>query len=106
MRRIIGRFYLKIDENSNLIGQFSNNTHLINFTEQAIRITGNGFVGNFQSSWTDDFGSFEATLKIDLKPNSTEIFSLTWISEANSFWGEGIIIDNMLIGDYRNFEQI
>ena len=106
MRNIIGRFYFKIDEKGNLIGCFSNNLHLINFSEYAHRITGNGFEGQFNSTWTDDVGTFQATLTIQLKLISNDIYNLHWSNGAIQFWGEGFIVDNLLIGDYRNFDQI
>ena len=106
MSKIIGRFYFKIDINNNLVGVFSNNLHTINYSEFAQRLLGSGFTGEFNSTWTDDLGTFHAKLKINLKPHSLDIYTLQWSNGLIQFFGEGIIIDNILIGDYRNFNSI
>ena len=85
MAKIIGRFYLEIDGN-NLKGEFSNNLHVTNYQEYAVRTSeGEGFIGSFNSSWTDETGSFEGILKIELKNQSLIIYSLTWISNSIIF---------------------
>lgn len=105
MQRIIGRFYFRI-KNGNLIGHFSNNLQVTNFGENAHRINGSGFEGQFNSTWTDDVGTVQAHLTIQLKTNSNDIYTLNWSNGVIQFWGEGFIVDNLLIGDYRNFEEV
>ncbi|PZO24291.1 MAG: hypothetical protein DCE86_16865 [Flavobacteriaceae bacterium] len=107
---ILGRFYLKRTQDRNLIGQFSNQAMNENITENAI-FTGNGridddFVGNYDSTWVENGeGQRTSTLEIRLIPN-TQLYRLTWINanESIEFHGEGFVIDNMLIGDYRDLE--
>jgi hypothetical protein len=48
--------------------------------------------------------------KLKIVEKSPNIFSLTWEVQNNKpdnkFWGEGMLCDGMLIGDYRNFKDI
>ncbi|MGN6399074.1 MAG: hypothetical protein ACTHMD_01390 [Flavisolibacter sp.] len=104
--KIIGRFYFKLDDKQNLKGFFSNNQHIINYEETANRVIGNGFQGEFESEWTDNLGKFNAKLTIKAKKGSSEIYSLHWKNNVIEFFGEGIIVEDILIGDYRNFENI
>ena len=106
MSKIIGRFYFKLDDNENLSGLFSNNLHTKNYPENATRISGKGFTGEFNASWTDELGSFKANLKIALKGESDDIYTLHWSNESIKFYGEGFIVNGILIGDYRNFSRI
>ncbi|MBS1578963.1 MAG: hypothetical protein JST29_04915 [Bacteroidetes bacterium] len=107
MANIIGRFCFELD-GQNLKGKFSNNIHLFNYPETAIRINGTSFIGQFSSSWTDETNKKStASLVIGLKNGSTYIYSLTWFNQNIEFMGEGFVIDvdgkEILIGDYRNF---
>lgn len=118
----IGRFYFKLTDSKNLIGEFSNNHKDCkrNYAESADRIIpdvchGN-FVGEYYSTWYDDFDPDEpgggfANLKIELKSGCANIYSLNWCLyekdgktlSKHKFGGEGMLCDGMLIGDYRNF---
>lgn len=106
---IIGRFYFRLTTSGNLIGEFSNNLSLKNSTESADRIKGSAtsFLGEYQSTWHEGGQSELLTLSIQTKPSAQNIFSLTWY-DANgvNFWGEGFIVDRLLIGDYRDQSQI
>lgn len=106
MRRVIGRFYLIIGLDGNLSGKFSNNLHERNFPESAIKISGLGLTGQYNSTWTDETGTYHAVLSIQLKLNSEAIYTLRWNNATVDFYGEGIIINDILIGDYRNFEFV
>ena len=106
MQRVIGRFYFRIEGTENLIGHFSNNLQVTNFVESALRIDGTRFEGHFNSTWTDDLGTFQAVLTIQKKTGSNDIYTLNWSNETMQFWGEGFIVDDLLIGDYRNFNQV
>ena len=110
LNKIIGRFYFKRTQNHNLLGEFSNNVHPGNFTESAdcIKITEN-FVGDYHATWQDNAVVIFAKLTINYKPNTRNtIFQLEWTSKNGEkmFEGEGFLFDNILIGDYRNFEII
>ena len=102
MSKVIGRFYFEIDSKNNLNGKFSNNLHTTNYSEIANRLSGTGFIGDFNTEWIDDKGPFKSHLKIDLKTGSMDIYSLNWKNGMIEFFGEGIIVNNILIGDYRN----
>jgi hypothetical protein len=102
---IIGRFYFKRTSNGNLIGEFSNNKRKRIFTESADLIgNGSSFNGNYNSTWYDKKPIFA---KLSIISNGKK-YSLYWNEEnkETSFWGEGILYDNILIGDYRNFKDI
>jgi hypothetical protein len=117
MSKIIGRFFLKLTDSKNLIGEFSNNTDQKIYTEGAVlesRHPDDGkFIGNYFSTWYEGTNNCVlAKLNIKRKNETSEnIFSLTWWNFQNdgqfstnpSFWGEGILCDGILIGDYRNF---
>ena len=118
----IGRFYFKLTDNKNLIGEFSNNSRKI-YAESADRITDiasdDKFVGEYWHTWYEDFypnnlGGSCAKLKIELKSPPGKIYTLNWWLfdqteqevTGQIFWGEGMLCDGMLIGDYRNFPDI
>ena len=107
---LIGRFYFKQTENGNLIGEFSNNFTDENITECAnIKSTydkKNKFIGNYQTTWIENNAKL-LNLKIEYRTENKEIFKLTWTNPKSDeiiFYGEGFIVDKILIGDYRNFE--
>ncbi len=106
--KIIGRFYFKKTQNNNLIGEFSNNLHNRNYTESADSICATeNFIGEYYSTWQDNGKATFAKLKIEYKEGSgTSLFKLEWFSEKEEkiFEGEGFLCDDMLIGDYRDFE--
>jgi hypothetical protein len=119
MRKIIGRFYFKKTSSGNLIGEFSNNACNRNYTESAVlksqipddagpeKADEGEFAGDYSSTWFDEkSGSVLAELNISKRPNCKNIFSLKWSGKNISFWGEGMISDGILIGDYRDFEKI
>lgn len=114
MSKIIGRFYFKLTDSKNLIGEFSNNGCDRNYTESADldhREPEDGkFIGQYFTTWHDDESSnhIGALAKLEIKEKSgcKNIFNLKWdpVSSGQPFWGEGILCDGKLIGDYRNFE--
>ncbi len=109
MANIIGRFYFKKTDSGNLIGEFSHNKHFRNFTESADLLEGDrNFIGKYLATWQEDGIACLNTLNIKIKEKSNEgIFSLKWEdNDKQTFWGEGILCDGILIGDYRNFEDI
>ncbi len=118
-KNLIGRFYFKLTDSKNLIGEFSNNRCNRNSPECGDRISSNTddgtFVGEYHHIWYDDVsrkpGAVVYRLKIEHKSECKDIFTLTWRfmpdgvtpNSTPTFWGEGILCDGMLIGDYRNF---
>ena len=116
MSNLIGRFYLKLTDSKNLIGEFSNNILTRNYTESADRISpkpedptnadGCKFIGKYFTTWHEEVGHecVLAELEIKQKTGCENIYSLEWqIDRKINYWGEGMVCDGMLIGDYRNF---
>ncbi len=101
---LIGRFYFKQTSNGNLIGEFSNNKSPGIYTESSdsFKSTGN-YLGNYNSTWQEDGIPKFAILKISQKPKTNnKIFTLKWSEEGTPiFKGEGMLCDNILIGDYQ-----
>jgi hypothetical protein len=107
--KLIGRFYFKRTDNGNLIGEFSNNTSVRNAGESAeVICSSDKFIGEFHSTWYEDGLPCLAKLKIDFKPGTNNtIYSLRWeVTDGEGYWGEGILCDGILIGDYRDYPDI
>jgi hypothetical protein len=107
--KLIGRFYFKQTSNGNLIGEFSNNKDTGIYTESADIPKGKiyeTFAGIYISTWHAGNSQEVAKLKIESRPGTyNKIFSLTWtIDRIESFWGEAMLCDGILVGDYRNFK--
>ena len=107
--KIVGRFYFKQTISGNLIGEFSNNLSSRNLTECANieNKIDEPFCGEFKTAWFENEVN-SLNLKIEIKDISiNNIYKLTWSNKTRIvFWGEGFLVENMLIGDYRNFEEI
>jgi hypothetical protein len=110
MPNVIGRFYFNKTNSGNLIGEFSNSGMKTVDSECAnIESNPDSFIGVYNSVWEDDDGPHYAKLVIAYKSGTGDkIVSLKWIAKNNktTFWGEGMFVDDLLIGDYRNFELI
>jgi hypothetical protein len=118
MSKLIGRFYFKKTQNGNLVGEYSNNgmmavdSECSNIDDTKIDDSDielpDLFNGNYISVWHDGKETKEARLNIKPKHGTTGIYSLKWTALNNTivFWGEGMIVDGILIGDYRNFDLI
>jgi hypothetical protein len=106
---ILGRFYFKLTDSGNLVGEFSNNALGRVSTESADRIPAlsvRNFVGDYNTTWLEN-GAELLALNISPKRNTNEmILSLVWRNGTNepAFRGEGFIIDHMLIGNYWDVE--
>lgn len=108
-KKLIGRFYFKKTKNGNLIGEFSNNLSKTNSTESADLIKQDtiGFNGEYASSWREDAEVKFAKLSITDKAGCKNIYTIKWEQgDIIIFWGEGFVCDDILIGDYRDFENI
>jgi len=105
---ITGRFYFRITNSGNLIGEFSNNGLTVNSTESADRkasheSNSNSFEGQFHSSWQEDGEAFYADLTIAPKTGTTNILTLIWSrGKKTIFWGEGFLAEGLLIGNYQD----
>ena len=102
-KKIIGRFYFKRTINKNLVGEFSNNQSQDEITTESADLIEGGeenFVGKYSATWREDVVPFFATLTISLKTGSTKLFTLEWRGGKCNFDGEGMLCDDILIGNY------
>ena len=109
---VVGRFYLKKTSNGNLIGEFSHHSSVGNATESCdfreeesreMRKDANDhYVGIYHSTWCESETAIFAVLTITKK--NDKIFTLEWRGKAGKimFTGEGMLCDDILIGDYHS----
>lgn len=110
MSMINGRFYFKLTDAGNLIGEYSNNVAKGIRTESAIRnsfveLKHRDFTGIYTSAWfePDPTACIAATLSISLKPNCPGQYQLEWThleQPRKIFLGEAMLCDGILIGNY------
>lgn len=104
-KRISGRFYLKKTSNGNLVGEWSNDHDAQVFSESADLIepdrTGDVYLGHYFSTWQENGESRFATLTIYRRSGRGSLFALEWSGSSN-FLGEGMLCDEILIGNYRS----
>lgn len=109
MGDIIGTFYFKRTKTGNLIGEYSNCGMITVDAEVAnvIKSENVGFIGEYNCVFEEDDGCQTVTLHIKLKyKDNNKIYSLKWSKNNKTIhWGEGILVDDMLIGNYRSFES-
>ena len=101
---IIGRFYFKQTSNGNLIGEFSNNKSEPSTESSDIRGSSDGYIGVYYTTWQENGKPHFADLSISRKHENSKRFSLIWKNSKGEtiFKGEGMLCDNILIGDYHN----
>jgi len=114
-KKRIGRFYFKLTDSKNLIGEFSNSDDKRIYAESADRkiqdTAHKSFDGVYYHTWGHyyDNGDFEGVVaKLEIKAKSPNIFTLEWEiqnDKKDKLWGEGMLCDGMLIGDYRDFQN-
>lgn len=124
MKKLIGRFYLKLTDSKNLIGEFSHNLRGRVYTEGAFRKPCSDgeqvrnpedteYVGIYFSTWYDEDEDAKCVFsELEIVKKHQNIFSLEWHLVDNNgqrsrqiFWGEGMLSDGKLVGDYRNFKN-
>jgi hypothetical protein len=109
--KVQGRFYFKLTESGNLLGEYSNQFMVRNDPECSSRTEGDilSFCGEFISTWQEDVGPVEAHLVISTRaanPSKCGNYSLKWselskgIKGKEVFVGEAMLSDGMLIGNY------
>lgn len=109
MEKILGRFYFKRSSNGNLLGEFSNNfSETIDIEGAVAKERTIDFIGIYETYWSETDLSYPITLEIKRKiENNSFIYSLRWIENGKTIiWGEGMLCDDILIGDYRNYKKI
>jgi len=100
--KINGRFYFKKTSNGNLVGEWSNSLETQTFSESADLVEpGAGtYLGDYASTWQENKNPIFATLTIRRK-RLGPLFTLEWRGTSN-FDGEGMLCDDILIGDYHS----
>lgn len=105
MSNIIGRFYFKQTQSKNLLGEFSNNASDENYVEAAFKTTEeDGFEGIYETKWIEkDVSIYNLSIKSISIKNSI-IYYLEWKTGNGKviFKGQGMLVDNILIGNYDN----
>ena len=116
MNLLIGRFYFRLTDSGNLIGEYSNNQcEERNYTESAIRIDQEShaepFVGKYRSTWCEANGTKHFLAELDIRKKSKDVFLLEWRFVENGkvhskphFFGQGMLCGGMLIGNYWDKE--
>lgn len=98
---LIGTFYFKQTTSRNLLGEFANNKNGEILTETATPkppLTNKDYEGDYNSVWFDT-ELHRADLSIK-KPGNK--YKLKWTETGKpSYEGEGILVDNILIGYYK-----
>lgn len=111
MSAVIGRFYLKLTDSGNLIGEYSNQHTQKPLPESAFRNLipdgGPSISGEYESTWFEQEtnGACRAILRISPKAQCFNIYSLEWRDETSGkpfFKGEAMYCGDLLIGDYRS----
>jgi hypothetical protein len=104
-----GRFYFKTTRNGNLIGEFSNNaskeicTESCDLQPPSLQGANAAYSGKYYSTWQENGKPCFAELTISPKVGNI-IFTLEWrgMKGTGNFDGEGMLCDDILIGDYRS----
>jgi hypothetical protein len=123
MSTLTGRFYYKLTETKNLIGEFSNDHATCNrvYTESADLVLSDEknntpdqapFVGIYYTTWHEylNGGHMPRLSKLQISKKHTDIFTLKWwwvdsngnITGRPCFEGEGMLCDGILIGNYSD----
>lgn len=103
MREIFGSFYFRILANGHLSGEYINNDLRVSLRENASRINPefNGFEGLYSSSWEEIDGNWVDAI-LQIRGDQQKLF-LEWRDGLEDlFFGEGFVVNNMLIGCYSN----
>lgn len=106
MAKLIGRFYFKKTSNGNLIGEFSSNMDSKIYTESADKkrkSNSSSFLGKYLSTWLNYNDPIIADLDISYKYiRKSTVYKLKWkiIGDNIIYQGEGMLCDDILIGDY------
>ena len=94
----MGCFYFKKTSSGSLLGEFINNDDTKINIEAATQISNSfNFIGTYNCIWND--GTLKnADLTVTLK--SSGRYKLEWVGKPINYYGEGIIIDDILMGYY------
>jgi hypothetical protein len=100
-----GRFYFRLTDAGNLLGEYSNTDLDVTRPESASRndFSGTGgFAGDYVSTWIEPPGrGMVAQLRIRPKPKPSTQFALEWeVSGTVEFRGEAFVNAGLMIGNY------
>ncbi len=109
MAKITGRFYLKKTSNGNLLGEWSNDhsgekvsTESCDLIAGSLDFSENAkgsHAADYYSTWQENGNAVLAQLKIS---QNNRLFSLDWQCKPPAhFEGQGMLCDDILIGDYH-----
>jgi hypothetical protein len=102
---IIGQFYLTETDNGNIVGEFSNN-----LSDGVYSISGDfmegegGFIGTYRVTWREKNEGIFTYLEISYLYDNNKLFKLIWKDQKKKeiFEGEGMLCNDLLIGNYRS----
>ncbi len=100
--KVTGHFYFKQSGNGNLTGEFANNKSTSPSIEncEVIIAGASAYFGVYKSTWMEGDELRQAELTISPKLPSSGLFKAHWRG-TTSFKGEGMILGDALIGNYR-----
>ena len=113
---LVGRFYFKQTSNGNLIGEYSNYAALSANEPQVATESADflgdwddskdKFIGEYRSSWAYETVAIFSKLTISQHSSKKKLFTLKWRgTNGEEYDGEGMLCDDILIGDYHPFSQ-
>lgn len=111
MPKFAGRFYFRLTDAGNLLGEYSNTDIDVTRPESALRNDSSpkdDFAGDYVSTWFEPSNGGEvAQLKIQPKSASSTQLSLVWKDTAGktTYEGEAFENDGLLIGNYWKANQ-
>lgn len=105
MAKIRGRFYFRVTDSGNLLGEYSHWAIDQNRPESALRISPAApvsFLGSYVSSWYEPTNNAAVVATLTIGTRTPEIFTVEWsIGGKPKFRGEGMLCGGVLIGDYH-----
>jgi hypothetical protein len=100
--KIIGNFYFRRTNNGSLMGEYTNRSNEKVYTEAAIPTDkSQTFAGSYKTSWFEGNSEDPHIGDLVIEQINEHKFKLTWKNKnRDEFYGEGFIVDNILIGFY------
>jgi len=111
MPKFAGRFYFRLTDAGNLLGEYSNTDLAATRPESALRKHSShrdGFRGEYVSTWIEPpRDGVVANLKIQPKSAPSTQLSLVWTDAVGKtiFEGEAFVNDGLMIGNYWKPDQ-
>jgi hypothetical protein len=103
---IKGRFYFKLTDSGNLLGEYSHWAINESRPESALRTSPSasaGFVGSYVTCWYEPKDGTAVFAKLTIGNRAPAIFTVIWeIAGQRKFEGEGMLCGGVLMGDYHD----